>query len=283
MTRLTRSSYAKIALIIVFALLLFAVAGFGSMRGCSQGIYLGGGTEMGNASVDAKSVKNLSISWAAGSVDVSVVDDAAGDTIELVETAPTGLTKAQQMRWSVSGDTLRVDYGSWWSCIMLGQKRLEVRIPERYAKALGSVTVDGASGYYRVADIGCNTLKFKLASGEIDADGLAASSLDVDVASGQVRAEGEFSERVSTKTASGQLDVICQGAAPSQVSADLASGQVSVALPADTGFTAKVDKASGSFSSAFETVLQGNSYVHGDGSTSIKVHLASGDFSVAKS
>ena len=190
MTRLTRSSYVKIALIVALALLLFAVAGAGSMRGCSQGIYLGGGTEMGNASVDAKSERNLSVSWAAGSVDISVVDDGAGDVIELVETAPTGLTKAQQMRWSVSGGTLKVDYGSWWSCFALGQKRLEVRIPERYAQSLGAVTVDGASGYYRVAGIGCDTLRLKLASGEIDADGLAAAALDVDVASGQVRAEG---------------------------------------------------------------------------------------------
>lgn len=243
MTRLTRSSYVKIALIVALALLLFAVAGAGSMRGCSQGIYLGGGTEMGNASVDAKSVRNLSVSWAAGSVDISVVDDGAGDVIELVETAPTGLTKAQQMRWSVSGGTLKVDYGSWWSCFALGQKRLEVRIPERYAQSLGAVTVDGASGYYRVAGIGCDTLRLKLASGEIDADGLAAAALDVDVA----------------------------------------SGQVSVALPADTGFTAKVGKASGSFSSAFETVQQGGSYVHGDGSTAVHVNLASGDFRVEKS
>ena len=98
-----------------------------------------------------------------------------------------------------------------------------------------------------------------------------------------MRAEGTFSERVSAKTASGQLDVVCQGAAPKQVSADLASGQVSVALPADTGFTAKVSKASGSFSSAFETVQQGGSYVHGDGSTAVHVNLASGDFRVEKS
>lgn len=284
MAKLTRSSYVKIALIIALGLLLFAVAGFGSMRGCSsQGIYLGGGTEMGNASVDAKSVKNLSVSWAAGSVDVSVVDDASGDTIELVETAATGMTRAQQMRWSVSGDTLKVDYGSWWSCFMLGQKRLEVRIPERYAKSLGNVTVDGASGYYRVSGIGCDALNLKLASGEIDADDLAAASLSVDVASGQARVEGSFSNRVSTKTASGQLDVVCLDTAPKQVDADLASGQASVALPEGTGFSAKVDKASGGFTSAFETTQQGGSYVHGDGSTSIGVHIASGQFSLGKS
>ena len=238
---------------------------------------------MGNASVDAKSVRNLSVSWAAGSVDITVVDDGAGDVIELVETAPTGLTKAQQMRWSVSGGTLKVDYGSWWSCFALGQKRLEVRIPERYAQSLGAVTVDGASGYYRVAGIGCDTLRLKLASGEIDADGLAAAALDGGRGRGPVHGGGPGAPRGGPQPATGQLDVVCQGAAPKQVSADLASGQVSVALPADTGFTAKVSKASGSFSSAFETVQQGGSYVHGDGSTAMHVNLASGDFRVEKS
>lgn len=238
---------------------------------------------MGNASVDAKSVRNLSVSWAAGSVDISVVDDGAGDVIELVETAPTGLTKAQQMRWSVSGGTLKVDYGSWWSCFALGQKRLEVRIPERYAQSLGAVTVDGRVGYYRVAGIGCDTLRLKLASGEIDADGLAAAALDVDVASGQVRAEGTFSERVSAKTASGQLDVVCQGAAPKQVSADLASGPGERGPARRHGFTAKVSKASGSFSSAFETVQPGRLLRARRRLTAVHVNLASGDFRVEKS
>ena len=176
----------------------------------------------------------------------------------------------------LAGNLLRRGYGN-------GQcKRGRERREEPVRQLGGRLGGHLGGRYYRVAGIGCDTLRFKLASGEIDADGLAAASLDVDVASGQVRAEGSFSERVSTKTASGQLDVVCQGVAPRQVDSDLASGQVSVALPADTGFTAKVSKASGSFSSAFETMQQGGSYVHGDGSTAIKVHLASGDFKVEK-
>ncbi len=275
MTRLTRSSYVKIALIVALALLLFAVAGAGSMRGCSQGIYLGGGTEMGNASVDAKSERNLSVSWAAGSVDISVVDDGAGDVIELVETAPTGLTKAQQMRWSVSGGTLKVDYGSWWSCFALGQKRLEVRNPRALRaepRRRDRRRRVGLTIAWPVSAATRSGSSWRRARSTRTASPPPRSTWTWPAA--RCAPRGTFSERVSAKTASGQLDVVCQGAAPKQVS---------VAPAADTGFTAKVSKASGSFSSAFETVQQGGSYVHGDGSTAVHVNLASGDFRVEKS
>ena len=35
-----------------------------------------GGTEMGSANVDAASVKNLSVKWASGAVNIDVVDEA---------------------------------------------------------------------------------------------------------------------------------------------------------------------------------------------------------------
>ena len=95
---------------------------------------------MGSANVDAASVKNLSVKWASGAVNIDVVDE--GDAIELVETAPRGMTKAQQMRWSVNGDTLSIDYGTWFSCFALGRKDLQVRIPKSYAQNLGAVEID---------------------------------------------------------------------------------------------------------------------------------------------
>lgn len=165
MTKLTRASYIKIALIIVFGALFLGAIGFG---GCSSG-RLGsgilGGSEMGSANVDAASVKNLSVKWSAGEVKVNVTDE--GDSIELIETAPRGMTKTQQMRWTLNGDTLSVDYGSWFSCFALGRKDLEVRIPKSCAQQLGTVDVDGASGDYDVSDLSCETLTFQLASGNL--------------------------------------------------------------------------------------------------------------------
>ena len=199
MTKLTTASYVKITLIIVLGLLILGSIGFGGCSAMRFGML--GGTEMGSANVDAASVKNLSVKWASGAVNIDVVDE--GDVIELVETAPRGMTKAQQMRWSVNGDTLSIDYGTWFSCFALGRKDLQVRIPKSCAQNLGAVEIDGASGDYDVNGLGCETLKLKLASGDVDGQHLQADELRVDVASGQLDVEGRFADRVDVRTASG--------------------------------------------------------------------------------
>ena len=138
MTKLTTASYVKITLIIVLGLLILGSIGFGGCSAMRFGML--GGTEMGSANVDAASVKNLSVKWASGAVSIDVVDE--GDAIELVETAPRGMTKAQQMRWSVNGDTLSIDYGTWFSCFALGRKDLQVRIPVQKKQGCLHLLVD---------------------------------------------------------------------------------------------------------------------------------------------
>lgn len=281
MTKLTTASYVKITLIVLFGALLLGAIGFG---GCSAW-HLGGvwgKTSSGSASIDAASVKNLSIKWGAGEVKVGVTDE--GDTIELIETSAGGATKAQQMRWSVSGDTLNVDYGQGFSCsALMGRKSLEVRIPKSYAEQLGTVDVDGASGDYDLSGLGCETLKLQLASGDVDGRDLRANELRIDVASGQLDVEGRFADRVNVRTASGQTRVVCEEACPDSVDVDIASGLVSVAVPRDSGFTARIDKASGDFTSAFSFSQNGNVYTSGDGSSSVHARIASGEFRIDSS
>ena len=190
------------------------------------------------------------------------------------------MTKAQQMRWSVNGDTLSIDYGTWFSCFALGRKDLQVRIPKSYAQNLGAVEIDGASGDYDVNGLGCETLKLKLASGDVDGQHLQADELRVDVASGQLDVEGRFADRVDVRTASGQTRIVCREACPKAIDADIASGSVSVAVPESSGFTARIEKASGRFSSSFSLSQNGNVYTSGDGSASINARLASGEFRI---
>ena len=281
MAKLTSASYVKIALIIVFGALFLSVIGFG---GCSSG-HLGsgilGGSEMGSANVDAASVKNLSVKWSAGEVKVNVTDE--GDSIELIETAPRGMTKAQQMRWTLNGETLSVDYGSWFSCFALGRKDLEVRIPKSCARQLGAVDIVAASGDYDVSGLSCETLTFQLASGDLEGRDLQANNLRIDVASGQLNVEGCFPDYVNVRTASGETRVVCEEACPASIDADIASGEVSVAVPQGSGFTARIDKASGQFTSAFLLTQNGNVYASGDGSANVNAHLASGEFRIDSS
>ena len=232
---------------------------------------------MGSANVDAASVKNLSVKWASGAVSIDVVDE--GDAIELVETAPRGMTKAQQMRWSVNGDTLSIDYGTWFSCF--ARSRAACRCASRKATPrTWAPSIDGASGDYDVNGLGCETLKLKLASGDVDGQHLQADELRVDVASGQLDVEGRFADRVDVRTASGQTRIVCREACPKAIDADIASGSVSVAVPESSGFTARIEKASGRFSSSFSLSQNGNVYTSGDGSASINARLASGEFRI---
>ena len=147
---------------------------------------------IGSASVAASDVENIEVDWAAGSVQMHVVDTAS-DEIELIETGD-GITKGREMRWKVSGNTLYIDYGGWFTCFSWGHKSLEIRVPPKYASSLGTVDIDGASGYYNVTGIGCDRLDVDLASGEFEANEFAVRELAIDVASGKSYANGEVTD-----------------------------------------------------------------------------------------
>lgn len=278
MAHLTGSSYAKIAVAVLIALLLFATAGLISCAGWDFRMGKGQNEMIGNASVPTQGIENIEIDWAAGSVDVIVSDK---NEIELMEYSKGSLSKTQSMRWSVSGDTLKVDYGSWFSCLSLTSKSLEVHVPKALAAELGMLDIDGASGMYSVNGIACNKLKVHLASGEFNGSDIAAQQLDVDLASGIFDARGSFADSIRVQVASGNVGITSSEVCPHTIDADMASGNVVIGIPENDGFTARVDKASGSFQSEFETAMQGdNAYVYGDGSALFDVDIASGSFAL---
>lgn len=279
MARLTGASYAKITVAVLLAVALFAIAAFG-MSCSSWQLRLGSDTMIGSATVAADTVKNVEVDWAAGSVQMHVVESAS-DEIELIETG-SGLTKGSEMRWKVSGDTLHIDYGGWLSCFSFGQKSLEIRVPEKYAQDLGFVGIDGASGYYNVTGIGCDRLDVDLASGELEANDFTVRELDIDVASGKSYANGTVTETLKTHVASGRIEVI-SSACPNTIDADMASGTISVSIPENEGFKAYVDKASGSFESQFATSQQGGAFVYKDGGATFDIDMASGKFMLGRS
>ncbi|MEG0665661.1 DUF4097 family beta strand repeat-containing protein [Gordonibacter sp.] len=282
MAKLTSQSYVKIALVVLLTLALFGVLGFGS---CSSWRFWhpgGAGQMLGSASVEATSIRNIEIDWAAGSASVAVGE---GNEIELVETSNGSLSKAQSLRWSVTGDTLKVDYGSGWSCMSLASKHLEVRVPKSLAASMGLLSIDGASGDYAVDGISCDKLQVQLASGKLDAQGVRARQLDLDAASGTMRVRGVFAESVRTNVASGKAEVTCDSTCPKTISADMASGNVSMTIPENDGFTLKADCVSGSYSfrNTFEVVEEGeNIYRYKDGGIPINLTIISGNFQLEK-
>lgn len=280
MARLTAQSCVKVALIILLALALFLIAGFGSCSSWKLWSIDGTSQMRGNASVGVEGVKNIEIDWAAGSTSIAVGE---GDQIQLIETSNGMLSKAQSMRWSVVGDTLKIDYGSGWSCMSMGSKHLEVRIPRSLAENLGVLSIDGASGDYAVDGISCDTLQVQLASGKLDAQGVWARQLVLDAASGTMRAQGIFVDSVRVGVASGRAEVTCKSVCPKTIDADMTSGNVMLAIPDNPGFTATVNKMSGNFNSDFELTMQGEErYRYGSGEATFDFDMASGSLTLRK-
>jgi len=280
MARLTSASYVKIALIVLLALVICAAAGINSCTVWPIGIQGSRLTEIGNAKVDATKVKNIEINWAAGSVDIKV--HTQSDEIILVETATGTIARAQAMRWQVVGDTLRIDYGITNTCSYPGTKHLEIAIPEKYARGLGRLDINGASGRYIITDIGCSTLKVSLASGSLNATGMETKELLLEAASGNVNFDGEISNRLTLDTASGRMEIVCRNTCPNSIDANMASGTITIKIPENDGFTATVSKVSGSFNSDFSMQQQGRTYTYKSGGSTIKVDIVSGTFNLRK-
>ena len=214
MARLETASYVKISLIIVVALLLFSFVGFGSCSSWNPAAGLTGNkAQMGSSLVDAASVENLEIDWASGSVDIIV--DPQATQIEFSETSYGTLARAQEMRWELSGKTLKIYYGGWFSCSALSAKDLSVRIPASYAAELGNITIQGASGNYHMEGLTCENLTVKLASGEVKALDMKVNEVNLEVASGQVLVDGRVSNKIRTDVASGSqksyVEMLLQG------------------------------------------------------------------------
>lgn len=279
MARLTKESYTKIVLIILLGALLIGVAGFGTCSPFHVNFGSSNLSQLGEARIDQNEIQNIDIDWAAGSVDISVYD---GKEVLVTESSTGNISKSQQMRWQVSGDTLKIDYGASFSCGFPGTKHLEIKVPKSLAQNMGTLDIDGASGDYHIKSIECESFKMTIASGKVDATDMVIGDLKVDVASGYALIEGEVSGELKTDVASGNINVVCEKIMPSSIDSDMASGTVVVSLPENEGFTAKIGKLSGHFESEFATAQNGESYVYKNGKTSIKADMASGQFILKK-
>lgn len=280
MARLTTQSYVKIGLIVLLAVAVFIAVGVGGCASWRFDQAPGASWAQGGASVDASGIKNIAINWAAGSVDVSVGE---GDRIQVAETSQGAISKGRSLRWTVDGNTLKVDYGSGMSCLGLSSKHLEVTLPRSLAGAMGSLDVEGATGVYRVEGITCDALQAHLASGKLDAHDVNAAQLSLEAASGMIDVQGDFADSVSIHVASGEANVTCAKACPKSISAEMATGKVTLAIPDNTGFSVKLDKLVGSFNSDFPLAQQGdNRSRYGNGAASFNFDIATGSLTLRK-
>lgn len=265
MTRLTRASYIKIAMVILLCLVLcgylVGVSAFFMPKATRNVGLLGGfmqpwqsveSASTGSFSVDASEVNDLSISWLAGHVNVNVVsDEQTGGTIQVNESGGR-----IPLQWSLTDGRLAIDFGNasgLTSCMPFfnTEKDVEILVPQSRAHRLGTVEFDAASGEHRLNGIGCAQLSIDQASGVMLMNDLSAKNAAIQLASGNITFTGEISDSLNIDQASGRSVFKLENENPHVSDLSLASGDMSLLIPV-ADFELQLNKASGSFNSDFD-------------------------------
>ena len=269
----------------------------------------------GDAAI-TETVQNLDIEWTSGARNIEYHPE---NTVLLHEESKKAISKDRQMRWKLDGDTLRVRYekqGFRLFSLAEAEKTLTVTLPE--GTVLEDVSIDATSAALNLPGIQADQLSLDVTSGEINAAPIARV-VRADATSGLIRLQlTENAEQISITTTSG--DILLEMADADQVHAgstsgnimitaksiedlsagstsgsvqvktgsletlkiDTTSGDVSAALPTQPGFTAYFDTTSGKVEYELPLAKQGDAYVCGDGSGTVKIDTTSGDISVTK-
>lgn len=272
MARLAKSSYIKISLVTLLCLTACTAVSGGFLLvnkmigqwfnplNTGRSWVMGEGAATGNFTVDAATVNDISINWAAGSVTVKVVDDA--ETNGLIQVNEPERSRPS-LCWRQTGEKLEIDYGNFsglFACSSLHfGKELTVLIPKSRCDKLNSFDLDAATGKYDLSGIECKKLDLNLASGDARFDDLDTESFTANIASGTLSYDGEVTDMLNIDQASGRCTIHLNGSNPLNSKLSLASGDMNLQLPR-SGFRLELTKLSGIFQSDYELFSKGDTY-----------------------
>lgn len=206
----------------------------------------------------AHDLKDISVTWGAGTLDIHSIPDSEGDTIYVVFTSENSDALENAPRVELSNETLTIESASTPMEILpllfdnLSQTHLEIGIPESVAHNLDSISSEIASGKLTYAGLATRDAQFELASGNLDLNSIAANALSLDIASGTVSVDGQITDTLDTNVASGKLTVK-SATCPTGIDLSLISGNIDLMVPKYSVLETDVEKASGSFDNQLPT------------------------------
>lgn len=230
--------------------------------------------------LDAASIREIEIEWAAGSIRIQPKD------ITEIRISEQGVNQSEKpMVWKVRDGKLAIQFAENMK-ISLGtglnwgdfSKDLIIDVPADWQ--CDSLEVTAAVASLEVSNLTIREMEFDGASGTCVFDNCNVEKLDLDTASGDVRFTGSL-QQLDCDAASADI-VLELTNVPRSLDMDTASGDLDVTLPADAGFTVSMDTMSGDFESDFETTSRNGSYVAGNGRCRIDVDGMSGDVIIRK-
>lgn len=230
--------------------------------------------------LDAASVRDIEVEWAAGSIVIQPMDIAE------IYIAEEGANQSSNpMVWNVREGKLSIQYCKeparvfvFGMDVKLEDKNLIIQVPRSWQ--CNTLEIEAASATLEVQDLTIRKVEFDGASGTCDFRSCTVETLDLDTASGDVRFTGSL-QQLDCDAASADI-VLELTNVPRSLDMDTASGDLDVTLPEDAGFTVTLDAMSSDFESDFETTSRNGSHVAGNGRCHIDVDAMSGDVIIRK-
>ena len=208
--------------------------------------------------LDAASIRNMEIEWAAGSIRIQPME------ITEIRISEQGVDQdAHPMVWNVRNGQLNIQYSkntdhSFGMGLLLGEhsKDLVIEVPLDWQ--CNSLEIDAASASLEVSDLTIREMEFDGASGTCIFENCTVEKLDVDTASGDVRFRCSLNQ-MECDAASANV-VLELSNVPKSLEMDTASGDLDVVLPENAGFTVAMETMSGNFDSDFTTTQRNGNY-----------------------
>lgn len=231
-------------------------------------------------SLDAASIRDMEIEWAAGSIVIQPMDIQ-----QIYIREETAAEDYDQMVWNVRNGKVSIQYAqntdhAFGMGLLKGDPGKDLIIQVPIGWQCDSLEIDAAAASLEINDLTIREMEFDGASGTCVFNNCTVETLDVDTASGDVLFKGALT-RMDCDAASANIQLELNNV-PTALELDSASGDLDVVLPEDAGFTVTMDTMSGNFESDFETTVRNGSHVAGNGRCRIEVDAMSSDVTVRK-
>lgn len=262
--------------ILLLTGILLTVLGVGQLRfdlGGSTGEYI-----TGDGAVDASGIRNISIEWVSGDIQVRTAADDS-QQIRFHESGNAG--EDLRMVWEQKGDTLIIKYSKPRlniGFISTPSKTLQVDLPADWnCDSFEIVTVSGKVG---VQDLKAEEIELESVSAACTLE-CTAKEVSVTTVSGEVGFVGQVQE-LECESVSGECSIRLLDTSARKITMESVSADLTVLLPESLGFTAKLDSTSGDLFSDLPTDTHNGKQVYGDGSCQIHAETVSGDVNINK-
>ena len=145
-----------------------------------------------------------------------------------------------------------------------------------------SITLKASSGTIDVKQSGnCGSIAIDSSSGNVTAEVDKVTKMDVHVSSGSIQIEGNEITELISKASSGN-NTFDFGTAPKTSTIKSSSGWVKIYMPEDSDVTVKAKISSGEFNSELPFTKNGKEYSCGNGSSTMDIHVSSGNVNICK-